>query len=98
MFDADARDRAAFLLRAAEDALAALAGPEIGPVLKIGQADHNAAERVALAAFYAEPAAVVGGATYCFPCGKAVPSGERAWSDARGGAARPAIVQWSASQ
>lgn len=49
----DLQDRAAFLLRAADDAAWALAGPEIGPVL--GEVNHDDAERLAMAAFYAEP-------------------------------------------
>ncbi len=46
--------------------------------------DHDAAEAEAMAAFYAAPALGLVGSTYCFPCGAAVPSGERVWSNARG--------------
>ena len=49
------RAKAAFLLRAAEDAFAALAGPELGPVLEIGEVHHDSPEREAMAAFYAGP-------------------------------------------
>ncbi len=45
--------RAAFLARAAADAFAALAGPELGP--EAGQVDHDRPEREALAAHYAGP-------------------------------------------
>jgi hypothetical protein len=79
------RARAAFLLRAAGDAAWALAGPEVGPGLEIGQDDHDDAERAALAAFYAEPEAAPQAAhVYCFPCGKPVLLSERTWSDAGG--------------
>lgn len=91
-------DRAAFLLRAAEDAFAALIGPEIGPVMEVGQDDHDAGERVALAAFYASPEAVAAEATFCFPCGQPVPRGDRAWSDARGWCCPACRSQWSTSQ
>jgi hypothetical protein len=79
--------RAAFLLRAAEDALAALAGPELGPVLQVGQLDHDDAERAALVEYYAEPVAVPPagpGRFYCFPCGRPVLLRDRTWSEARG--------------
>jgi hypothetical protein len=81
------QDRAAFLLRAAEDALAALAGPELGPVLQVGQLDHDDAERAALVEYYAEPVAVPPagpGRFYCFPCGRPVLLRDRTWSEARG--------------
>jgi hypothetical protein len=80
------QDRAAFLLRAAEDALAALAGPELGPVLQVGQLDHDDAERAALVEHYAELVAVPArpGPVYCFPCGKPVLLCDRTWSEARG--------------
>jgi hypothetical protein len=48
--------RAAFLARAAEEAFAALMGPELGP--EVGQVDHDGPEREALAAHYAGPEAV----------------------------------------
>lgn len=92
------RARTAFLLRAAEDAHAALAGPEIGPVLEMGHLDHDAAERVALAAFYAEPGAMQPGPTYCFPCGKLVLPSDRTWSDARGWCCPACRSQWSLSR
>jgi hypothetical protein len=91
--------RAAFLLRAAEDALAALAGPELGPVLQVGEADHDDAERAALVAHHAEPKALppAGPApVYCFPCGKPVVLRDRAWSQARGwccATCRPAVAR-----
>ncbi len=81
------QDRAAFLLRAAEDAFAALAGPELGPVLQVGQLDHDEAERTAMAAFYAEPGTIPAtehALVYCFPCGKPVLLGDRTWSEAGG--------------
>jgi hypothetical protein len=83
----DLGKRAAFLLHAAEDALAALAGPELGPVLQVGQLDHDDAERAALAEHYAEPEAVppAGAApVYCFPCARPVLLRDRTWSEARG--------------
>jgi hypothetical protein len=84
--NSETRDRAAFLLRAAEDALAALAGPELGPVLQVGQLDHDDAERAALVEHYAELVAVPArpGPVYCFPCGKPVLLRDRTWSEARG--------------
>jgi len=83
----DLAKRAAFLLRAAEDALAALAGPERGPVLQVDQIDHDDAERAALVEHYAEPVAVPPagpGLIYCFPCGKPVLQRDRTWSEACG--------------
>ncbi len=79
------RASASFLLRAAEDALAALVGPELGPVLQIGQVDHDEAEREALAAVYAvvDPRPPPQEA-YCFPCGKPAMRADRRWSDAKG--------------
>ena len=71
----EARDRAAFLARAAEEAEAALRAPD--PELD--------AERAVLAEHYAERE---GGPppleAFCFPCGEPVTLDKRVWSDARG--------------
>jgi hypothetical protein len=83
----ESHDRAAFLLRAAEDAIAALAGPELGPVLQVGEVDHDDAERDAMVEHYAAPEAVPQaepGLVYCFPCGKPVLLRSRTWSETGG--------------
>ncbi len=71
----EVRDRAAFLARAAEEALAALRAPD--PELD--------AERAALAEHYAERDALPPPVqVFCFPCGKSVMRRDRVWSDVRG--------------
>ena len=71
----EVRDRAAFLARAAEEALAALRAPD--PELD--------AERAALAEHYTErQAGPPPLEAYCFPCGKRLMRRDRVWSDARG--------------
>jgi hypothetical protein len=69
------RDRGACLLRAANEAIAALLAPD--PELD--------AERAVLAAHYAERDALPPQLqAYCFPCCKPVMLDDRMWSDARG--------------
>ena len=85
------RARASFLQHAAEDAHAALAGTEIGPVLEVGEVNHDNAEREALAACYAALGMAQPTSDQLLPCDKPVLPGDRAWSEARGGAAPPAL-------
>jgi hypothetical protein len=93
------QDQAAFLLRASGHALGALVSPELGPVLQVGQMDHDAAERAALVRHYATPAAQDGSALVaCFPCGRPVPRRDQTWSAAGGwccAACRPAVAEAS---
>jgi hypothetical protein len=88
--------RVEFLLRAAEGAAWALAGAELGPVLQVGEIDHDDAERAALAEFYAAPGTVpaTGPApVYCFPCGRPVLPRDRTWSEAGGWCCAACVVQ-----